>query len=188
MNNYAALPWKPYEITDYTDADGNRYFVRMTVQDAMGHRTDDVYTFVRAHRGHLLAFKGEQRMAQPFAFSQVDYFPGTKKAIPGGLKLCRADVNDYKNILAGKLAIAPADPGAWHYNSETTDIWLRMLTVEYIDEKTGLWDCPDGNANHGWDCSVYALVAADVIGVRYWSRPEARPAKPVKKAAPAINP
>lgn len=150
------------------------YVVRCVVQDAMGHRTAQVYDFARGLRGRLWAFKGEERMRQPFAFSNLEHYPGTQKPIPGGLKLLRADVNYYKNLLSGKLEVAPADPGAWHLHSETTQEWARHLCAEYIDDKTGLWACPDNKANHGWDCSVYNLVAADVLGVKFWKKDAAR--------------
>ena len=94
----------------------------------------------------------------------------------------RADVNYFKNILSSKLEIAPADPGAWHFSAEISAAWVRMRTVEHIDEKTGLWVCPDGKANHAWDCSVYALVAAEVLGVRYWRQP------PLSTPTPAARP
>lgn len=171
----------------YADPAGREYFVRLAVQDAMGHRTDAVYSFCRTHRGRILAFKGEQRMAQPYGFSQVDFYPGTKRPIPGGLKLLRADVNYFKNILSQKLEINPADPGAWHFNAEVSTAWCRQMTEEYIDDKTGLWVCPDGHPNHAWDCSVYSLIAADVLGVRYWPK-EAPPPPAAQAQAAAINP
>ena len=155
----------------YEDADKNEYFVRLSVQDAMGHRTAEVYDFVRLMPGRIVAFKGEDRMTQPFSWSNLDVYPGTKKPIPGGLKLLRADVNYFKNVLAGKLAVSGADPGAWHLHAETTEEWARHLCAEYINDK-GLWECPPSKANHGWDCSVYNLVAATVLGVKFWKKPE----------------
>jgi phage terminase large subunit GpA-like protein len=169
--------------SEYRDGEGNSYFLRLAVMDAMGHRTDEVYAFARANLGRLFAFQGVQRLAQPYRFSAIDNYPGTGKAIPGGLKILRADVNYFKNILSSKLEIAAGDPGAWHFNAETTPAWARQMTVEYIDEKTGLWACPENKANHAWDCSVYALVAAEVLGVRYWPRPGEAPAKPPPAAA-----
>jgi phage terminase large subunit GpA-like protein len=160
-------------VTDrYEDVDGKEYPVRLSVHDAMGHRTADVYDFVRMHPGAIVAFKGEERMTQPWSWSNIDVYPGTKKAIPGGVKLLRADVNYHKNILAAKLAIAAADPGAWHLHAETSEEWARHLCAEYINDK-GLWECPAAKANHGWDCSVYALVAANVLGVKHWPKAEA---------------
>ncbi len=44
-----------------------------------------------------------------------------------------------------------------------------MMTVEYLDKK-GFWACPEGKANHGWDCSGLALAAHVVLGVKFWPR------------------
>lgn len=161
----------------YQDADGNHYIVHLTIMDAMGGtqrrsagvgtRTSEVYDFCRMHRGKILPFKGEQRMNQPYAYSKIDTYPGTNKAIPGGIQLLRANVTYYKNKLANKLEIAPTDPGAWHYHSEVTADWARQMISEYLDDN-GLWQCPDGKDNHAWDISVYGLVAADVLGIKYW--------------------
>jgi len=151
----------------------------------VGTRTAEVYDFCRLHRGKILPFKGEQRLAQPYAFSKIDIYPGTNRAIPGGIKLLRGNVTYYKNKLANKLEVAPADPGAWHYHQEVTADWARQMTAEYIDEQ-GLWQCPAGRDNHAWDVSVYSLVAADILGVKYWEQPAAKP-ETVELPAAAVN-
>ena len=109
----------------------------------------------------------------------------TGKPIPGGLKLLRADVNYYKDELAGKLEIAPEDPGSWHLHSETTETWARHLCAEVLNDEKGLWEPRANRANHGWDCSVYNLIAWDVLGVRYIKRkPGVTQKQPTAGAAP----
>jgi len=157
---------------EYLDGDGNRYLVRFALQDAMGHRTAEVYDFVRGHRGRILPTKGEQRMNQPHAYSNIEYYPGTKKPIVGGVQLLRVNTQYYKNDLSNILEIAPADPGTWHYHADVTLDWALQMTAEHVNEK-GVWECPSGRANHAWDCAVLCLAAADVIGVKHWKRPSA---------------
>jgi len=161
-------------VDDYRDLDGGAYLTRLAVIDAMGHRTAEVYDFCRQNRGRIVPAKGEQRMQAPTGFTHLEYYPGHQKPIPGGLRLVRINTTYFKNALSSKLMIAPGDPGAWHYHSELTYEWARMMTAEYIDD-AGLWQCPSGRANHGWDCSVYALAAADILGVRHWPAPAPRP-------------
>ncbi|MBN2061691.1 MAG: phage terminase large subunit family protein [Deltaproteobacteria bacterium] len=153
----------------YMDADENRYVVHLVIQDAMGHRTSEVYDFTRRHRGIVIPSQGVDtyRMTQPHKWSNQEFYPGTNKPIPGGVKLLRFDVNYYKNILAGKLEIHPDDPGTWHLHRETTEEWARHLCAEFINER-GMWECPEGRPNHGWDCSVLRILAADILGVRFW--------------------
>ncbi len=154
---------------EYKDLEGNPYHVHLAVQDAMGHRTSEVYDFSRMHRGLVIPFQGKDRLTQPHTFTNIDFYPGTKRPIPGGVILCRADSTYYKNMLSGKLEIAPDDPGAWHFHAETTEEWARQLCAECHDEK-GLWICPANRPNHAWDCSYMILVAADIVGVKYMSR------------------
>jgi phage terminase large subunit GpA-like protein len=164
----------------YPDAGGNKYIVNMAVIDAMGEKTAEVYDFCRIHRGFIHPLQGVDRLAQPFSYSNIEYYPGTKKPIIGGIKLVRANVTHYKNYLANKLDVAAGDPGAWHMNSEMTEEWARHMVSEYIDEK-GLWQVKHNRDNHGWDCSVYNLVAADILGVKHWQKQDAKPEKDVKK-------
>ena len=154
---------------EYLDVDGKPYHVQLVVQDAMGHRTSDVYDFARMHRGHLLPFQGVQTMAAPYGITDVEFYPGTKKPIPGGIKLLRGHVTYFKNTLSNKLNIAPSDPGSWHLNSETSFEWARQMCAEFVNEK-GFWEAKSGAANHGWDCSVENLVAAELLGVRHWKK------------------
>ncbi len=156
---------------EYLDAAGNVHQVRFAGIDAMGHLTSQVYDFCRAHRGRIAPLQGKPyRQNTPRKWSKIDTYPGSNKPIPGGVQLLQLDVNLYKDELSGKLQVAAMDPGAWHLHSETSKDWARQLCSEYLDEKTGRWACPDGVANHAWDCSVYVLALAEELGVRHMAR------------------
>lgn len=152
--------------SDYITPSGICMPVRMTAIDT-GYRTAEVYDFCRLNRGRTLPVKGRDHQAAPYSWTRIDTMPGTTRKIPGGLMLLTLDVTYYKNELAGKLAVSPSDPGAWLYHSEITEEWLRHMTAEVFDAAKGIWVCQGSRANHGWDCSVYNLACADVIGVRY---------------------
>jgi phage terminase large subunit GpA-like protein len=170
LTSFEALAQVLWE-DEYRDAEGNRYNVFLSVQDAMGHRTAEVYDFARRNRRRLIPLQGVERMAAPYSWTSIETYPNSRKPIPGGIKLLRANVNYYKDRLASLLEIAPADPGAWHYHSALIEEWAGHMTIEYVDE-SGLWQCPEGKANHGWDCSVANLVAADILGIKYWPLPD----------------
>jgi phage terminase large subunit GpA-like protein len=159
---------------EYRDKDGNKFVVAYVIQDAMGHRTAEVYDFARKHLGRLEAFQGRERQTQPHRFSNIEYYPGTNKPIPGGIKLLQGNSNYYKNILSSKLEILPTDPGAWHLNAECHDEWIKQMCAEHIDDETGLWVCPENVKNHAWDVSYMQLVAADRIGVKFWRKEAAK--------------
>lgn len=168
------------------DEQGRAYPVQLTLIDAMGHHTTEVYDFCRAHRGLILPFQGVQRMNVKYGYSPVLHYPGTNRPIPGGLKLLRGNSTFWKNKLSNRLGVAPTDPGAWHYHAELSEAWARAMCAEYRDEKTGYWVCPKGKPNHAWDVAHYLLIAADVLGIKMWSQEQAaeRPSAP----APATNP
>mgnify|MGYP006279099127 CR=1 FL=1 len=163
----------------YPAEDGSEYRVLLALQDAMGHRTSEVYDFCRRHRRRIIPLQGvdTRRMTQPHAWSNIEYYPKTKKPIPGGLKLLRVDVNFYKDELAGKLEVNPEDPGAWHLHAETPEELARHMCAEVVDEK-GLWVPRANRPNHYWDCTVYNLAAWEVLGVRYMRPPQEKKEPP----------
>ncbi len=172
--------------TKYYDSEGKEYFVLLALQDAMGRRTSEVYNFCIKHRYRIYPTQGvdSTRMSQPHSFSDLEYYPGTKTKIPGGVRLYRFNNKFYKDILDGKLSTNIADPYAWFLHNETTKEWARQLCSEVVDEKSQQWVKVTSNAaNHGWDCSVLNILAAEILGVKYQvkqarQRPEVRSQRP----------
>jgi len=154
--------WEDY----YRDSNGNNYSVFFAGIDAMGHLTSDVYDFCRVHRGKITPLQGKpNRQNTSHRWSKMDTYSGSNKPIPGGVQLLQLDVNHYKDKLSAKLQVAAMDPGAWHLHSETSRDWAKQLCAEYLDERSHRWVCPQGRANHAWDCSVYVLALARILGV-----------------------
>jgi len=153
----------------YQDEDGNKYIVSMVIQDALGHRTSEVYKFCIRHRGRVFPSFGRQKMAQANTWTNLQYFPGAKKPIPGGLKGINVNTNYYKDELSGLLEISPSDPGAWHENAEFSEAYARHMTSEFMNDK-GVWECPSGKDNHLWDCAVLCLCAHDILGMMFWPK------------------
>jgi phage terminase large subunit GpA-like protein len=185
LNSWAAL--KQVLFSDvYKDREGNEYRVRLVLQDAMGHRTDEVYKFAKKTPG-VIPTQGvdTRRMSAPYSWSNIDRYPGSNKPIPGGLKLLRFDATHQKDILASKLEINPDDPGAWHLNSETTEEWAQHLCAEFVNDK-GLWEVIGSRPNHGLDCSVLNILATEILGVKFWKKENVveaeKEAKPRKKS------
>lgn len=164
----------------YLDAEGNSYPVHLAVQDAMGHRTAEVYDFCRMSGGKVIPYKGFQRKSTPVVWSRVDSYPGTNRPIPGGLRRVDCDTTYFKNQLATKLEISPGDPGCWWLDSSADMDFARQMTAEYRDEKM-IWQCPKGRANHLWDCEMMVLVAAEIMNIRHWVQPTAEQHKPAEQ-------
>lgn len=158
--------------TEYRDAEGNAYPVRLMMVDAMGHRTGDVYDLCRRFPMQIIPYKGASgRRATPYTKTPVDVYPGTKTPIPGGIFLYTCDSHHYKDLAAIKLSIKAGDPGAWHFDAGLTREEVAHLCAEYRDAK-GLWQCPHGRANHYWDSAVLALIAGEIITLRFNQRPD----------------
>jgi len=160
----------------YQDAEGLYYPVHLLVIDSGGHRTSEIYDFTRCYPGRAQAYKGASgRKANPQTWTTIDRYPGTKVQIPGGVKLLIADANHYKDQLASILKVKPDDPGAWHLLASVNDHdvhgrdFAAQMCAEYVDERN-MWQCPDGKANHQWDCSMMTLVAEDILQIKYWQK------------------
>ncbi len=166
------------ETDRYRDAAGSEHMVELAVIDSGGgkgedsdaSRTVEVYDFCRFHP-LFKPLKGQQRQSRPWKVGVLDTYPGTNRPIPGGLRLYDVNVTLYKDLLAGKLEIAPKDPGAWHLAGDCGEDYAHQMCVEYRDAN-GLWQCPRGRDNHYWDLGVYGLAAADILGVKFWAKSE----------------
>jgi len=162
--------------TQYQDADGLYYPVHLLVIDSGGHRTREVYEFAKQHPGRVQVYKGASgRKANPQSWSVIDRYPGTKQLIPGGVKLLLADSHYYKDLLAGMLKISPDDPGAWRFLASVNADEVKgadyaaQMCAEYVDDHN-LWQCPEGKANHQWDCAVMNVIAEDLLQIKYWPK------------------
>lgn len=169
--------------SEYRDANGNPYQVQAAFIDSGGtkekkakhSRTWEVYELCRRNP-ILKPIKGVQRQERSWKVFKVDTYPGTSKAIPGGLLRYDLNVTYYKDMLAAKLEVPATDPGAWHLHESTPVVedYARQMCAEFRDER-GLWQCPRSKPNHYWDVSVYMLALADILGVKHWRQPTAGP-------------
>lgn len=186
LSDFRALEKILWE-TKYYDLDGNTYPILITIQDALGHRTSEVYDFCRRNRNRVFPSFGQRTMALEHRWKNRDFYPGGKKPIPGGLRSILIHTHYYKNELSRLLMIAPGDPGAWHENSEFTQEYARHMTSEFVNEK-GVWECPSGKENHLWDCAVLCLTAYDALKTMgYWIYPTHNLDVGVKKAGRKVR-
>lgn len=166
--------------TDWTDASGNVYPVRAMVKDSGGHKTSEVYDFCRRDPLRRFAYKGASgKRSSPFTTTRQDHYPGSNRPIPGGVTLYTCDSHYFKDLVSSKLSIKPGDPGAWHMDQGFTAEQAQHLCAEYRDDR-GLWQCPRGRANHHWDSAVMAVVASDILKLKFWPKPETAAPKPQK--------
>ena len=166
---------------EYPDENGEPHRIMAGVIDSAGHRTSEVYDWCRL-TGVIPAKGASGRKTQPVSVTRLDRYPGSNKPIPGGLNLYILDTHFHKDLLANKLTIDPTDPGAFVLHSGYTldqlaaiirnpgtpqihnlEEYARQMCAEGKDER-GLWQCPDGKANHLWDCESNGLALAMYMG------------------------
>lgn len=195
VESFDALDTLIYQST-YADAEGREHHIQAGIIDSAGHRTSDVYDWCRRPGSRVLAAKGAQgRKTQPVTVSKIDHYPGTNKAIPGGLRLYHIDTHFHKDALAQKLSIEPGDPGCFWLHSgfsagQLTEMqrdptlrpphglesYAKQMCAEYRDEQ-GWWQCASGKANHLWDCESNGMALVMYLGWqnRVSDRPDAKP-------------
>lgn len=164
--------------SQYEDVNKGKYIITLRGMDSGGgegeneelSRTAEAYLFAAANPGVML-FKGRQKMARHFSLTEIDRIPGTNKALPGSAQLYNLNATFFKDKLAGKLRVAPTDPGAWHLHKDMDDDFFKQMTAEHRNSQ-GLWICPKGKANHLWDCSYMELALVEIAQVKFWQRPE----------------
>lgn len=170
----------------HCDERGQEYPVLLTIIDAMGHHTTEVYDFCLAHRGLVLPWQGKRTLNVKYRYTPVLHYPGTNRPVPGSLKLLQGHSTYWKTRLSNRLKINPGDPGAWHYHQDLTDDWAKGMCAEYMSDK-GYWEQIGNRPNHPWDVAHYTLVAADIMGFKHRIPEEVRP-EPQIQRAPTVNP
>lgn len=192
---------------EYQNAAGQIYRSHAGIIDSGGgtnpykpkhSRTAEVYEFC-SRNPFWRPLKGRRSQATPWNITRLEYYPardGSKQPIPGGLNLYTINVTHYKNQLAGKLNLEPGAPGSITLHAGLNDggphsgqKYAAQLCAEYQDDH-GYWECPQGKANHFWDCWVYGLALADIIGLKRIKRPnetEQKPKPVAKPQTPANN-
>lgn len=159
---------------------GEAQRVRRVCMDS-GHRTDEVYQISRQLSDLIRPVKGQQKIAGgiPIRMSRVERnFQGQMART--GVKLWHLDTSYFKDKLARLIRTPLESPGAWRVHDDPALEYLRQVASEHkvirLDRKTGrtssVWtNRPGFGGNHWLDCEVYALAAADMLGV-WRARPE----------------
>lgn len=153
----------------YPAKDGLEYRVNLALIDSGGHRAKEVYDFCRVNK-LFKPTKGEQKSNSPWRPSKIDTYPGTTTAIPGGLVLILVNTTFYKDNLASKIALGPAQTGAFHVHGEASEDYIKHMVAEYRDER-GIWRKPSGRRNDLWDTETLSFCAADILKIGSWRRP-----------------
>lgn len=153
---------------EYYTEDGVPFIVRLCLIDS-GDQTDMVYDFCVLHSDWALPVKGSSH-------AQLSHYKLSKINREGssanGMTLVLVDGGKYKDMIAGRMQ-KPNGKGSWMVAEDCDEEYAQQVTAEHKVnvKKNGVtrqeWTPKTSHAdNHYLDTEVYALAAADILGVR----------------------
>lgn len=148
----------------YRNEKGEGFLVNLCLVDS-GDQTDDVYDFCVNHPDYTLPVKGSSHaQLGQYKISRINR-AGSRV---DGMQLILVDGNKYKDMIAGRMR-RPNGKGSWMVYHGCDMEYAAQVTSEHkVNVKDKLvWQPKHTHAdNHYLDCEVYALAAADMLGVR----------------------
>lgn len=153
---------------EYKTPSGAPRVVNLCLIDS-GYNADSCYDFCADNSEWALPVKGSSNPMQThFKLSTVN--KDTSKAY--GMNLVIVDGGKYKDMIAGRMR-RKNGRGSWMVYSGCDQEYAEQVTAEHkINVKSGNrvrqeWVQKTSHAdNHYLDCEVYAMAAADTLGVR----------------------
>lgn len=153
---------------EYRTEDGEPMVVNLCLIDS-GDQTDMVYDFCAFHSEWALPVKGSSH-------AQLSHYKLSKINREGssanGFTLVLVDGDKYKDMIAGRMR-KPNGRGSWMvYNGCDFEYATQVTNEHKVNVKSGgqvrqTWKPKYSHAdNHYLDCEVYAIAAADIMGVR----------------------
>jgi len=158
------------------------------------YRTGEVYAWCERHRevARPLAGHGKGRMHSLLKPVRVDYRQRSGRVIRGRLVRWNVDVGHYKAALVRHIQTAQGEPGAWYLHRQVSPEYCEQVTSEHLvrrydrrGHQVEVWEAKrPGVENHYLDCEVYALVLADMLGVRHLRSRDETPKTPRPRRRP----
>lgn len=154
---------------EYQMPDGTPMVVALALIDS-GYNTDLVYDFCVSNSDWALPSKGSSNpMLSHYKMSTVN--KTDSRAF--GMNLVLVDTGKYKDMIAGRMKKKNGS-GSWMVYAGCDREYAEQVTAEHkVNVKMGNgkvkqeWQLKTSHAdNHYLDCEVYALAAADALGVR----------------------
>lgn len=174
---------------EYRMQNGSPMLVSLALIDS-GYNADSVYDFCVGNSDWALPSKGSSNpMNSHYKFSTVN--KSGSKAF--GMNLVLIDTGKYKDMIAGRMRKQNGS-GAWMVYAGCDREYAEQVTAEHkVNVRTNNgkmkqeWVQKTTHAdNHYLDCEVYAMAAADVMGVRslYLTETEEKPKEKEEQYAP----
>lgn len=154
---------------EYLMEDGTPMVVNLCLIDS-GDQTDEVYDFCTYHSDYVLPVKGSSHeQLSSFKLSKIN----KEESSAYGMTLVMVDGGKYKDMIAGRMQ-RPNGRGSWMVYQGCDREYAEQVTAEHKVNVKGtngmpkqVWVLKHSHGdNHYLDTEVYALAAADILGVR----------------------
>ncbi len=134
-------------------------------------RTMEVYEWCSRNRV-MVPHKGMHgRTGDLISFKTIATFPGTNKAIPGGLTRANLRVDQFKDELERLLTLDPDSASALSFHCDIDEAFAKHFIAERKDEH-GDWQHDKAKGrNDYFDCTVYALALREMLKLRIGAKP-----------------
>jgi len=173
----------------FPQEDSGEMLVDLALIDS-GDQTDEVYDFCANNSDWALACKGVAGSNSHYRITTVNK---TGTAVDG-MRLVLVDGGKYKDMIASRLR-RENGRGSWMVYKDCDRDYAEQVTAEHkITERSHgrevtKWVPKTSHAaNHYLDAEVYAMAAADVLGVRSLFLQEQEAAKPAPRNDPKPQP
>lgn len=174
---------------EYRTEDGLPMVISLALIDS-GYNADSVYDFCVENSEWALPSKGSSNpMLSHYKMSTINK-AGSKAY---GMNLVLIDTGKYKDMIAGRMR-KPSGSGSWMVYSGCDREYAEQVTSEHkVNVRTNngkvkqVWVQKTTHAdNHYLDCEVYAMAAADLMGVRslYLTETEEKPKEKEEQYTP----
>jgi len=112
----------------------------------------------------MMPIKGMHgRNGEIIGYKTIATYPGTNKAIPGGLTRANLRVDFFKDDLERILGMEPDDTGALSFHCDIKETFAKHYTTETKDA-AGEWTHNKSKGrNDYFDCTVYALALREMV-------------------------
>lgn len=155
--------------SEFESEDGRKPMVSLALIDS-GYQPDATYDFCVDNSDWALPVKGASNaMRDRYKISKVDKV-GSKAY---GMQLVLVDGNQYKDSIAARMR-KENGTGSWMVYRGCDEEYAKQVTSEHkvmVRAKNGsskaAWVPKHSHAdNHYLDCEIYAMAAAEILGVR----------------------
>lgn len=155
--------------TPYRNANGDEFIVSLCLIDS-GYDADSTYDFCADNSDWAVPVKGASNpMINHYKISKIN--KTDSKAY--GMSLVIVDTGKYKDMIASRMR-KKNGRGSWMVYQGCDREYAEQVTAEHkINVKTNNgkvkqeWHLKSSHAdNHYFDCEVYCMAAADIMGIR----------------------